>query len=60
MIYVILSSPGAVWLVSMSASSSCNENGKFSAPVLEPVSFVVCAEIGPSQVFVLDQRLCLS
>jgi hypothetical protein len=41
MIYVILSppGPGAVFLVSMNAClSSCNVNGRFSVPVLGPVS----------------------
>ena len=39
MIYVILSPKGAVFLVSMSAClSSCNVNGRFSVPVLGPVS----------------------
>jgi hypothetical protein len=39
MAYVILSPPGAVFLVPMSAClSSCNMNGRFSVPVLGPVS----------------------
>jgi hypothetical protein len=45
MIYVILSPPGAVVLVSKSAClSSYNVNGRFSVPVLGPVSltFSLC------------------
>ena len=39
MAYVILSPPGAVFLVSTSAClSSCNVNGRFSGPILGPVS----------------------
>jgi hypothetical protein len=39
MVYVILSPPGAVFSVSVSAClSSCNVNGRFSVPVLGPVS----------------------
>jgi hypothetical protein len=39
MIYVILSPPGAVFLVSVSAClRSCDVNGRFNVPVLGPVS----------------------
>jgi hypothetical protein len=63
MIYVILSPTGAVFLVFMSAClSSYNENGRFSVPVLGPVSLTSnpCWNQSLTSVCVLDQGLCLN